>query len=304
VWDLLAVLSAAFNALGSVLQDRGARHVPDADAMSLRMIGELARNRATLGGIAALTVGVGLQAAALNGAPLTLVEPILVAELPIAMVLAAALFGARLDRRAWGGVILTAGGLAALLWAASPSGGDVHRAGATGWILTLTCAAAACAILIVLARGTRPGARAALIGAAAGIGHGVSATLMKAASVAGSSGVVALLGTWQLYGTLVVGGGSLYLYQNALQAGPLAAAQPALGVADPGVAACCGVLLFGEQIRGGALIAVQLAGLAAVIAGMVALSMSSSAIGQSRGARRPQQRRGAHADGARDVVAD
>jgi uncharacterized membrane protein len=280
VWDLLAVLSAAFNGLGSVLQDHGAEQVPDRDAMSLRMVRDLARSRFTLAGIAALTIGVGLQAAALNGAPLTLVEPILVAELPIAVTLSAVAFEAGLDSHVWAGVALTSGGLAGVLWAAGPTGGSVRNAGTLDWTLALSSATAAATILLALSRKARPGARAALIGAAAGTGHGLAATLMKATSVTGSEGPVALLGSWQLYGTLLIGGGSVYLYQNALQAGPLAAAQPALGIADPGVSACCGVLMFGEQIRGGALAAVELACVAAMIAGIVVLSRSSYAIGQ------------------------
>lgn len=282
MWDLLAALSAAFNALGSVLQDRGAQQVPDRDAMKLRMLAELARNRWTLGGIGALTLGVCLQAAALHGAPLTLVEPILLAELPIALVLAGLIFHLRLDGRAWLGALLTAGALAGLLYAASPSGGRVGNATAAEWVLALAAAATLVAVLLGLARRARSGARAAMIGAAAGTGHGMSATMMKAASVAGSKGVLPLLGTWQLYGTLLVGGASLYLYQNALQAGPLAAAQPALGIADPAVSACCGVLMFGEQIRSGALIAVELGCVALVVAGVVTLARSPAAIGQSR----------------------
>src|SRR6185437_5822708 len=136
--------------------------------MSLRMLAELARNRWTLAGIAALAIGVCLQAWALSAAPLTLVEPILVAELPLALLLASILFGVRLDARAWIGVTVTAGALAALLWAASPHGGSVDRASTLDWILALAATVGACALLLLLARGARPGLRAALIGAAAG----------------------------------------------------------------------------------------------------------------------------------------
>lgn len=277
---LIAALSATFNALGSVLQSRGARSVSDRDAMKMRMVTGLMGNPQTLGGIAALTIGVCLQAAALSGAPLTLVEPLLVAELPIALVLASLLFGVRLDGRAWLGVSLTAAALAGLLYSTAPSGGSVDNSSTLAWCLLLAVAAAACAMLIVLARRLRPGPRAALLGAAAGVGHGVAATMMKAASVAGSRGAVPLLGTWQLYGTLLIGGGALYLYQNALQAGPLAAAQPALAITDPGVSATCGVLMFGEQIRTGPLAAAELACVAIIVGGVTMLARSSAAIGQ------------------------
>ncbi|HLH14314.1 MAG TPA: DMT family transporter [Solirubrobacteraceae bacterium] len=276
IWDGLAILSAAFNALGSVLQRRGAARAPAADAMRLRLVLDLARSPATVGGIGAMIVGVALQAAALHGAPLTLVEPILVVELPLTLLLAARVFGARVERRTWGAIVLSAASLAAFLLLASPSGGGVRRVSTLAWAATLVCTVTLVAGLIALALRADGTHRAILLGVAAGAGHGLSATLMKATTVAAAHGVAAAFGAWQLYAMVIAGGVSVYLYQNALQAGTLVAAQPALNVTDPGVSVCFGVLLYGEHVRGGFYVIPEVAAMAALVPALVVLARASA----------------------------
>jgi drug/metabolite transporter (DMT)-like permease len=245
--------------------------------MRLRLLADLARSPAAVGGVGALIVGVALQATALHGAPLTLVEPILVAELPFALLIAGLLFGEGLDGRTWLALLLTSGALALLLWSASPSGGSVHRASALAWGASLAATAALVAILLSIASPIRGGARAALLGVAAGAGHGLSATLMKATTVAGADGAASLFGAWQLYAMVATGAGSVYLFQNALQAGPLAAAQPALSISDPAMSACFGMLLFGERVRGGPYVIAQATCMLVLALGLNMLARSPSA---------------------------
>jgi hypothetical protein len=70
-----------------------------------------------------VTAGFLLQAAALGNGQLSVVEPILVLELPFTLLLATRVFHARLHRREWGAAIAMSAGLAALLYALSPRAG-------------------------------------------------------------------------------------------------------------------------------------------------------------------------------------
>jgi uncharacterized membrane protein YjjP (DUF1212 family) len=66
----------------------------------------------------------------------------------------------------------------------------------------------------------------------------------------------------------------VFLYQNALQAGTLVAAQPALSVTEPAFSVCFGALLFGERIREGASLAAMIACLALLLPGIALLARS------------------------------
>ncbi|HVT67546.1 MAG TPA: DMT family transporter, partial [Trebonia sp.] len=121
---LLAVLAACANAASSVLQRKAGRRVPQGQNLSPRLIWSLLHEPVWFGGILAVTTGFVLQAAALGGGDLSVVEPILVLELPATLLLATRVFGTRLHRREWGAAGAMAAGLAVLLFALSPSGGQ------------------------------------------------------------------------------------------------------------------------------------------------------------------------------------
>ena len=67
--------------------------------------------------------------------------------------------------------------------------------------------------------GTRGEPRAALLGLAAACGYALTAALMKNAMSDLDEGAVEFFTTWHIYATAVAGVGSLFLLQNALQAG-------------------------------------------------------------------------------------
>ena len=99
---VLAVLAACANATSSVLQRKANRRAPRRENMSLRLIWSLAHEPVWFGGILAVTAGFLLQAAALGGGQLSVVEPILVLELPATLILASRVFETRMHRREWG----------------------------------------------------------------------------------------------------------------------------------------------------------------------------------------------------------
>src|SRR5690349_23005878 len=131
---VLAVLAACANATSSVLQRKANRRAPRRENMSLRLIWSLAHEPVWFGGILAVIAGFLLQAAALGGGQLSVVEPILVLELPATLILATRVFGARLHRREWGAAAAMSAGLAGLLYSLSPSGGRPQDVRWYGWV--------------------------------------------------------------------------------------------------------------------------------------------------------------------------
>src|SRR5262249_46294170 len=59
---------------------------------------------------------------------------------------------------------------------------------------------------------------------------------------------LSLLGRWQLYALILIGGAGLVLNQNAFQDGPLAAPLTALTLSDPAISVLIGATAFHEEI--------------------------------------------------------
>ncbi|GAA3120690.1 hypothetical protein GCM10017687_37980 [Streptomyces echinatus] len=64
----------------------------------------------------------------------------------------------------------------------------------------------------------------------------------------------------------------MLLLENALQAGPLAAAQPALTIGDAVVSLTLGITLFDERIRTGWWLVPETCGALLIVAGVLVLS--------------------------------
>ena len=270
---VLAVLTAASNATASVLQRRAASQAQTSRPLGLSLIADLARRRIWLAGIAMVVVASLLQAAALATGPIALVQPIFIVELPLTLLLSSYVWRRRLGRRTWGAVALVTVSLGTGLAAAEPGGGGDH-APIRIWILTLIATACFETVLILAALRVTGEPRAALLGLAAACGYALTAALMKEAVAALNQGAAAFFGTWQLYGVAIAGVGSLFLLQNALQAGSLAASQPMLTVGDALVSITYGVLLFGEQLRLGWFLIPEIVALVLIVVGYVEIARS------------------------------
>jgi drug/metabolite transporter (DMT)-like permease len=123
----LAVLAACANAVSSVLQRKANKRVPQRENMSLRQIWTLLHQPVWFGGILAITAGFLLQASALGTGDLSVVEPVLVLELPFTLVLASRLFHQRLGPREWLPAGAMTAGLAGLLYLLAPTAGGAPR---------------------------------------------------------------------------------------------------------------------------------------------------------------------------------
>jgi drug/metabolite transporter (DMT)-like permease len=276
---LLAVLAACANATSSVLQRKANRRVPRRQNLSWRLIWSLLHQPVWFGGIAAICAGFLLQATALGEGQLSLVEPILVLELPLTLILASWAFGQRMHRREWASAVTMAAGLGALLFLLQPSAGRSASVHWYAWLGGIGANLALVAVLAALARrapANRSGGayRAGLLGIAAGCTFGLTAALMKGMTTTFAGGIGNLLTSWQIYGMIAAGVLGMFLLQSAMNAAGLLAAQPGLTLADPVLSVLWGVLAFHERVRGAWFIAPEVITVAVVAAAVIALARS------------------------------
>lgn len=271
----LAVLAAAANATASVLQRKGARRQPRSIGMSPKMILGLIREPVWFGGVAAILAGFLLQAGALATGPIVLVQPVLIVELPLTLLLASVVFHNRLRRREWLAITGMSAGVAVLLVGLSPSDGSAHRAPMITWILG--CAVSVGVVLVLATVGGRRkrAGRTAYLGVATGVAFGFTAALVAGVTSAyGAGGFAAVFTAWQTYAVLVAGPSGFFLLQSALRSGRLVASQPGLTLTNPLVAIGWGVAVFGEHVRVSGWIAADVLGAALVVGATILLAGS------------------------------
>lgn len=272
---VLAVLAALGNAMASVLQRKADRNEPEGQAGGITLLWHLVHRPAWLGGIAAQLVAFLVQAAALSTGAIAVVQPILVLELAFTLVLASMVFHTRLHVREWTAIAGMTIGLASLLFALQPGGGDPHRASATGWSTGIAVSLALAGLFAALGYRTHGLRRAAYLGIATGIGFGFIAALVAGIGAAyGANGIGGLFSAPQTYLVIVCGPGFFFLLQKTLQAGRLVASQPALTLTNPIVSVAFGVAVFHEHFRTGAWLILALFGAALIIASTILLTHS------------------------------
>jgi hypothetical protein len=272
---LFALLTAGSNACAAVLQRKAASQVPPERSMHVSLIADLVHRKVWLAGVGMVVVAAVAQAAALATGPIALVQPIFIIELPVTLVLAALANHNRaaLRRLPWPAIITTTAALGAGLAVAQPHGA-IDTAQNTSWVLVLIATAAFLAVLIIAATGSKGEPRAALLGLAAACGYALTAALMKNAMADLSGGAVSFFTGWHIYATAVAGVGSLFLLQNALQAGSLVASQPMLTVGDALISISYGVVLFSEGLRVGWWLVPEVIALGFIIFGCVQIAKS------------------------------
>lgn len=272
---VLALLAAASNAAASNFQRQAALSLPDQKASGPGLILALIRRPVWLAGIAALIGGFVFQAAALATGPLALVQPVLVTELPFTLVLIPLILGGDVGRRLWLAVATMTLGLVVFLLSAAPGVGH-DRPSMEVWALAATATIGAIFGLCVVARLFGGWGRPALFGVATGFGFAFTAALIKESTGILERAPEALVTSWQPYAMVVAGLCSLFLLQLTFQSGPLVVAQPALTISDPIAAILYGTLMFGEHVRSGPWIILEVAGIGAIFAGSVMLAGAPS----------------------------
>ncbi|WP_225625387.1 DMT family transporter [Streptomyces werraensis] len=270
---LFALGAALSNALATVLQRKAALTVPKSEGLRVGLILDLLRRPVWLAGIVAVITAGVCQAVALATGPITVVQPLFVLELPLALVIAAALLQGRLSRAGWLAVGTVVAGLGVVLFAASPEGNRT-QVPMTHWIPAVAvCVAAVAALVVAALRRPEGRGRAACFGLATAISYAMTAALMKTSMhTLDDGGVTAFLTTWQTYGFALFGVCALFFLENAMQSGPLVASQPALTLGDACVSLALGITVYAEYVRTGWWLIPQILGAALIAAGVLALS--------------------------------
>jgi hypothetical protein len=182
---------------------------------------------------ASLVASFLLQAVALRFGALSAVEPIITLEVPLTLLLASRVFPGRLSRGDWASILIMTAGMAGLVGALGPSGGDPTEVDDLTYVTAGAATAAGITGLVLIAGRGGPMWRTACLGAAAGTSFGMTATMIKATMAAlAVGGISGLLTAWQTYVAVGSGVTGLILVQAALHAGPLLAAQPGFHAPD------------------------------------------------------------------------
>ncbi|HEX3829696.1 MAG TPA: DMT family transporter [Sporichthyaceae bacterium] len=244
----VAMLAAALFAASWALQHVAARQEERAELFDPRLLMRLFRRPVWLLGRVAATVGVGVQFLALRLGPLSVVAPLMVFGLVIAVPMEALLTGRRPDRAETNAVGITGFGIALFVYSAHP-----HRAhaqpGVSAWVGVIGTAAlvvAACAALHAVSERWS----AAALGTATGVMFGLAAALLKAAATRASS-AASLLSDPRLYLYVGVSVFAMILTQNAFQQGRLSTPLIAITLSEPVTALLIGVIAFDEHVRMG-----------------------------------------------------
>lgn len=256
-----------------MLQRKAALTVPRSQGFRAGLMLDLLRRPVWLAGILAVITAAVCQALALATGPLTIVQPLFVLELPLTLIVASVLMHRNLPGRGWLAVATVVAGLAVALAAASPTGNRT-QVPLDRWLPALAVCAGAVVVLALTALQRPEGrTRAACLGAATAIGYALTAALMKSSThILDEQGLAGFFSAWQTYAFAATGVCALFLLENAMQAGPLVASQPALTLGDATVSLLLGITLYEEVVRSGWWLVPQLCGVALIAAGVVTLS--------------------------------
>ena len=212
---------------------------------------------------------VALQAVALALGAVTLVQPLLIAGLPVAVLLSALMEHRRLLTREVVGLVLCTAGLALLApaTATTPSGFAPSRQ--TALVAGVLVTVAAALLLLVARRSVRLAPAATGLAAGAVIGTG---SVLLAVAAGRVHDVDSLFGSIAPYAAVVVGLFGLLLSQVAFQTGALGAPLAALAVVEPVVAVLLAVMVLHERLpHSGPALAAAVSGSLLAVAGVVAL---------------------------------
>ena len=269
---LAAAASSCFN-LAIVVQAREARAVGREHSMRLSLLGQLARRRRWLAGLALSALAVPLQTLALTLAPLSVVQPAVAVGLVVLLVAGSRMLGERVGGRE----VLCVGAIAAGVVFVTLAGAAHSDSSASALTLALVLVPLALlALTPYLLRGRRVPSWAMVV--AAGLAFAIGAFALKLiADAVSASAWLALVAAGALAGAMALLGMSGEM--SALQVRPVAAVAPVIFAIELGVPVVLGPLVGGESWpTDPARLASLLCGLALTIGGAVMLMRSRSVV--------------------------
>lgn len=285
---ILGLAAALALGVGFVLQQRAAAAEPPEEFLSPLLLLRLLQRPLWLAGLGSMVLGQLLGAAALSRGDVSLVEPLLAANLLFALPLAATWQRRRLGWREWVGMVTLSGGLGIFVLVGNPHGGTPGHLPWPNWVIAAGTLAAVVGGLVVVRKRVRLLQEATLLAAAAGVLYGLQDALSRRMLHGDVSVNVGNLVThWPLYAVVVVAAIGLLLGQSAFEAAPLPASLPAITAGEPITGIALGVGVYGEHISLTSWrLGIELAAVAAMVAGVVLLARSPLVAGMARGDQR------------------
>jgi len=270
------VAAALCLGLGFVLQQHAAQTAPPKDFLRFRLLLDLIRKPIWLAGIAAMVAGQVLSATALAKADVSLVEPMLTANLLFALAIARWLYRNPFSYREWGGALLLILGVTTFMLAGDPRNGNPASDSLPRWAVALAFTAL-CFVCVRAARQHEGALRAMLLATGAGLLFGLQDALTRRAANAIHGSLANLFVHWAPYAVLAVGIVALLLAQSAFEAGTLRASLPAITAAEPVAGIVIGVVVFQEHLRIEPIyIALEVIALLIMVAGVLLVGTSNT----------------------------
>jgi drug/metabolite transporter (DMT)-like permease len=248
-----AIAAAGVLGLSAAIDQRSTKKVETREALSPRLLLDLARQPLWLIAIGANVVGFILQVVALAYGSLALVQPLLVCDLLFAVLIAWYLRGRANEPQPnmnpiWVGVGVTTIGLAGFLAIGQPTPGHTQARLSMLAPLAIGYVVVVGACLVVANRNRDLQPLALALGC--GVSYGVAAFVIKLLTSEFGGGLGEIFTNWPIYVFAVVGPAGFILNQNALQQGTLLApVQAIISVADPVISIALGVAWLDVRLR-------------------------------------------------------
>jgi drug/metabolite transporter (DMT)-like permease len=278
-----ALAAACAFGVAAALQHQQAAQAPPSRTPSLRSLAYVARRPLWLAGMGLAVGAYCLQALALAYGPITLVAPIVAADLLFALPLAARWSRRPLRARDWAGCLLVAAGVAVFLAVAPPSG-ERPDVPAADWIVAFAAVLIITVLAVVAGRSVSGRARAGLLAAAAGVVFGLTAAVTASFTRSlRADGMSTLLAHWQPWVLITLGITGLLLSTGAFQSSALATSLPIIDTVEPVSGVLIGAVIFDERLAtsfSGLLVQFCAAGVA--VAGIALLGPSLAALQPAR----------------------
>ena len=274
---LFALLTSLTNALAVTLQHIASTSEVE-KSKGWTFVKYLLRHPLWLLGWLALCGSLIFQALALHFGPLSLVQPILVTELILALVLRQLWLHQSIRGITWLAAIITAAGLVIFLVVSAPRGGSFLPTSSAWTTPSIVCVAGV-ALLVALAQRGSPARRAALFASATAVMWALEATFIKATTDTISAlGFGDVFTRWPVYALIVGGIVGLLCEQAALHVGPVSVSQTFIVIVDPIVSVALGIWLYRERLHHDALhLTVSAVAFAVMCTGIVALTRTAPA---------------------------
>ncbi len=282
MWYFIGAIAAVLLGAGFVLQQDAAQRVPQSDYLRVRLVADLLRQRRWLAGLGLMIAGMLLSGLVIGHMVLALSEPLLATNLLVALVIAGRISGQRVRARELAGAVILLGGVSALSVARSVTSVQDSVGSPAYWPYAGAAIAAAAAGFAIAGRRRRGDMRGLLTGTAAGLVLGAQDALTRVTvrSLGSVHELTDLLSSWPAYSLIAVGFIAVLLMQSAFSSAPLHASLPGITAAEPVAGIALGVVAFREKVPASPLlIALQVAGLLALLLGVILVARSPALTG-------------------------